>query len=504
MHADGVVTHAVDAGHGPSGMMLATAVHVSGAVGGSLVASTDAGYGHIAEHRELLAAFAQQVNLALTDAQTVQAMRDAYHDSITGLPTRALFIERLKQALGSIALSRDDVMVLYIDLDHFKDVNDSLGHSAGDELLAEVGKRIRSCVERRDTVARLGGDEFAVMLDESDRAAAVELAEHVIPALRRPFRLTGRDVFIDASVGLASGATTRDPVELLRDADVAMYHAKKSGPGKLAVFEPYMHSAVLRRLELHTDLKYALALSELALQFQPLVRLDSAEPVGVEALLRWPHPRHGAVSPVDLVRIAEETGLIVEVGRFVLRQSAEQVAHWRSDLSGINLNVNVSAREIADPEFVPQVAEVLNVTGLPAEMMTLELTETIFMTDPDSVWKPVNQLKDLGVRLSVDDFGTGYSSLAYLCRLPVDQLKIDRSFVSSMRTSTANLAVVRTIIELANTLNLQTVAEGIENSAQLDDLRGLGCELGQGYHFARPLDPEAARAFLSRYVATAA
>jgi diguanylate cyclase (GGDEF)-like protein len=498
MRVNGVVTQAVVDQQGVPGMMLAAPVHVNGAVNGSLVAFTTAGYSHIAEYRELLAAFAQQVNLALTDAQTVQAMREAYHDSITGLPNRALFLERLRQALGAAARSRDEVMVLYVDLDHFKEVNDGFGHSAGDELLAEVARRIRACVGRRDTAARLGGDEFAVMLEDSDRATAVEMAQRIIRAVQEPFWIAGRDVFVDASVGVALNGTARmDPVELLSNADVAMYHVKRSGPGKAAVFEPYMHSEVLRRLELHTDLKYALALAELSLHFQPVVRLDSTEAIGVEALLRWPHPRHGNMPTAELIQVAEETGLIADLGRWVLKESAQQVADWRSDLPGLTLNVNVSARQITTPGFASDVAEVINATGLPAEVLTLELTETVLMSDPDSVRPILTHLKDLGVRLAVDDFGTGYSSLAYLCRLPVDQLKIDRSFIPTIRTSAASLAVVRTIIELAHTLGLEAVAEGIEDGAQLETLRGLGCDLGQGYHFARPLDPADAYAALT-------
>jgi diguanylate cyclase (GGDEF)-like protein len=498
MRVNGVVTQAVVDEHGVPGMMLAAPVHVNGAVNGSLVASTTAGYSHISEYRELLAAFAQQVNLALTDAQTVQAMREAYHDSITGLPNRALFIERLRQKL-SAARSRDEVIVLYVDLDNFKEVNDAFGHSAGDELLAEVARRIRACVGRRDTAARLGGDEFAVLLEDSGSEAAVELAGRIIRAVQKPFWIAGRDVFVDASVGVASSETARtDPVELLSNADLAMYHVKRTGPGKTAIFEPYMHTEVLRRLELHTDLKYALALNELALQFQPVVRLDTTEVIGVEALLRWPHPRHGNVSPAELVRVAEETGLIVDLGRWVLWESAQQLADWRSDLPGLTLNVNVSARQIMAPGFTSEVAEVIAATGLPAEVLTLELTETMLMSEPDSVRQRLTNLKDLGVRLAVDDFGTGYSSLAYLCRLPVDQLKIDNTFTPTIRTSTASLAVVRTIIELAHTLGLEAVAEGIEDRAQLDAIRGLGCDLGQGYHFARPLDAADAYALLTR------
>lgn len=496
MRAHGVVTRTVRGDHGSPVMMLATPVHVSGEIGGSLVARVAGARGHSTD-REMLSAFAQQVSLALTDAQTVQAMREAYHDSLTGLPNRALFLERLKQALANRAQSGDEVAVLFVDLDHFKDVNDSLGHSAGDELLAEVAKRIRACMRHQDTAARLGGDEFAVMPMQGDRTAAVELAERIIRATQEPFQIAGRDVFVDASVGVASSLTSRtDAAKLLSNADLAMYHAKKSGPGKTTVFEPHMHSAVLRRLEFHSDLKYALALAKLSLQFQPLINLESKAPVGVEALLRWTHPRHGMVSPTDLITIAEETGLIIELGRWVLWESTRQVAEWRPEVPRLHLNVNISGREIANPEFVGDVAEVLSDTGLPADLLTLELTETVLMSNSDTALPRLRQLKSLGVRLSIDDFGTGYSSLAYLCQFPVDQLKIDRSFVADVGTSATNRAIVRTVIELAHTLGLQTVAEGIEEEAQLHMLCELGCNLGQGYYLARPLDPDPAYAFL--------
>ena len=505
MQSNAVVTHTVHLHGGDLGILLATPVHVSGDIGGSLVAYNTGGLGHLAEHRELLAAFAQQVSLALTDAQTVQAMREAYHDSITGLPNRALFLDLLRQALAAATSSGGEVTVLFIDLDHFKQVNDSLGHSAGDVLLAEVAQRLRACMRGMDTAARLGGDEFAVLLQGSDTTAAVDLAARIIRAVREPFWIAGRDVFIDASVGVASSRLApADAAELLSNADVAMYHVKKSGPGRTGVFEPYMHSAVLRRLELHSDLQHALALSELSLQFQPLVRLDTTEPVGVEALVRWTHPRRGKVSPADFVPIAEETGLIVELGRWVLWESAREVAAWQRVVPALNLNVNVSARQIADRDFTSDVAEVLAATGLPPALVTLELTESVLMTDPDTVLPRLHHLKSLGVRLSIDDFGTGYSSLAYLCQFPVDELKIDRSFITGISSGGTNLAIVRTITDLAHTLGLQTVAEGIEDNAQLQAVRRLGCDLGQGFHLAPPLDPGAVCAFLVPDTAQAA
>jgi diguanylate cyclase (GGDEF)-like protein len=505
MDSDGVVTRAVTADDGESGIMIATPVHVSGGIEGSLVAYNSASLGHVAEHRELLAAFAQQVSLALTDARTVQAMRDAYHDSITGLPNRALFLERLKESLADVARAdAREVAVLFVDLDHFKAVNDSLGHTAGDELLADVARRILACLRTTDVAARLGGDEFAVMLEGSDCAAAVAMGERIIRAVREPFWIAGRDVFVDASVGVASSRNcTADAATLLSNADVAMYHVKKSGPGRTAVFEPYMHSAVLKRLELHSDLQHAIALNELSLQYQPLVGIDSAEPVGVEALLRWTHPRRGRVTPTEFIPTAEETGLIVEIGRWVLWESTRQMVEWHKVIPDLTLNVNVSARQIADRGFVSDVSSVLAATGMKPHLLSLELTESVLMSDPDNVLPRLRHLKSLGVRLSVDDFGTGYSSLAYLCQFPVDELKIDRSFISGICTTTSNLAIVRTIIELAKTLHLQTVAEGIEDHGQLEALERLGCDIGQGFYLARPLDPGPAYSFITKAIAPA-
>jgi diguanylate cyclase (GGDEF)-like protein len=435
----------------------------------------------------------------------LQAMREAYHDSVTGLPNRALFLDRLNQALAASSRTDDEVIVLFIDLDHFKEVNDSFGHSAGDALLADVANRIRGCLGSADTAARLGGDEFAVILPATATAAGVAMGERVVGAVREPFRIASRDVFVGASVGVASSRTScAGAAELLSNADIAMHHAKKSASGQTAVFEPAMQSAVLHRLELHSDLQHALARSELSLQFQPLFRLDSAQPVGAEALLRWTHPTRGGVSPVEFIPIAEDTGLIVEIGRWVLWQSAHQAVEWQRAVPEVTVNVNVSGRQIADARFVADVADVLSASGLPAPLLTLELTESVIMNDPDNVLPRLRHLKSMGVRLSVDDFGTGYSSLAYLCQFPVDELKIDRSFVAGMAAGPTNLAVVRTIIELAHTLKLQTVAEGIEDGNQLQTLRRLGGDFGQGYYLARPLGPDEVYAFLTRNAASTA
>ncbi len=496
MAAERVVTRG-DGGDGSAAnRMSAAPVQVSGEIAGALVADSQGG----AEQGELLAAFAQQVSLALTDARTVEAMREAYHDTLTGLPNRALFIDRLKHALAVAGRRGDDVTVLFIDLDRFKAVNDSLGHAAGDELLAAVADRVRGCLRTSDTAARLGGDEFAVLLEAAPAQAGVEVAERIIRAAKDPFRVAGRDVFIAASVGVAASRTPHaEALTLLSNADVAMYQAKRSQPGRAVIFEPRMHVEAVEHLDLQGDLQRALGRGEFQVQYQPLVRLDGCVPVGLEGLLRWTNPRRGSVSPSLFIPVAEETGLIVELGNWVLHQCATRVSAWREQVPGLTLNVNVSAREIADPHYVNNVAEVLASTGLPSRALTLELTETTLMRDPENGLEHLSRLKSLGVRLAVDDFGTGYSSLSYLRRFPVDEMKIDRAFIAGVARKAEDFAVARAVIDLGRTLQLRTVAEGIEDADQLRALRELGCDLGQGYLLSRPLDPEAVPGYFARH-----
>ncbi|MBT8226869.1 MAG: EAL domain-containing protein [Dactylosporangium sp.] len=489
MAANCVVTSNSRGEHSDRRCVIAAPVHVSGDVRGSLAAYTLGGGEHVLEQRELLAAFAQQISLAMTDANTVEAMREAYHDSLTGLPNRALFLDRLNHA---IATNDGHVTALFIDLDRFKAVNDSLGHKAGDDLLAAVAGRIRSCVRTGDTASRLGGDEFAILLKGAGPRTGVRVARDIIAAVKEPFRIHGRDVYIAASVGVASGrGSGTDAGDLLSNADVAMYRAKKAGPGHIVIFEPHMHAEVVERLHLQADLQRALTLDEFRLQFQPLVHLGDNAPIGVESLLRWTHPERGIVPPSLSIPVAEETGLIVELGRWVLRESCRQAAEWRTTIPNMSINVNVSARQIMDAGFVSDVANAISFAKLPGESLTLELTETVLINDPDKALEQLHALKELGVRLSIDDFGTGYSSLSYLRQFPVDQLKIDRTFVAGLHSDAEDLAVVRTVVELGRTLRLETVAEGIEDRDQFQVLRQLGCDLGQGYHLAPPLDPEA-------------
>jgi diguanylate cyclase (GGDEF)-like protein len=459
------------------------------------------------EERQLLQAMAQTLGLALDNIALltaerrlreerereaaerlalVEAVREARHDSLTGLPTRVLFLEILAEKLRLTV----PTSVLFIDLDRFKAVNDSLGHRAGDDLLGHVAARIRDCLRPVDVGARIGGDEFAVLLDATVAEDAVPVAWRLIEALRRPFRISGRDVFIGASIGIATGTAGFDADDLLGNADVAMYRAKKDGPGKVVVFEPAMHAEALARLTLTADLRHALAADEFRLLYQPLIRLETGVATGVEALIRWKRPGRGYVPPVEFLPIAEENGMIADIGRWVLRTAGEQAARWRRTSPEMTLNVNVSGRQLTDPQFAADVEQILGDCGLPAAAVTLELTESVLMSDPRTAIACLGDLRDLGVGLAIDDFGTGYSSLSYLQRLPVDELKIDRAFISRAAPTAADLAVIRTVVELARTLKLRTVVEGVETEEQHRAMRDLGCDYGQGYHLCRPIEPE--------------
>ncbi|GAA2528127.1 putative bifunctional diguanylate cyclase/phosphodiesterase [Winogradskya humida] len=499
-----VIVRAVDP-HDPAwGTIVATPVRVTGEMAGALVAQLPGSVDQYSEQREQLAAFAQQVSLALTDARTVEAVREAHHDPVTGLPNRGLFLKIFNRVLASRAALTEPTSVLFIDLDRFKAVNDSLGHEAGDQLLAAVAGRIRACVRASDTTARLGGDEFAVLLHNSPVDAATAVGERVIETVKEPFNIAGRDIFIGASVGVAiTRAAAANSDTLLSNADLAMYRAKKEGPGKVVVYEPHMHTEAINYLSLRTDLQRALQEHEFRLQYQPLVRLDTGETAGVEALIRWHNPARGLVSPVDFIPIAEESGLIVELGQWVLETSAAQVAAWRRTHPDLTLNVNVSGHQLVHPRFAANVTRALAVAGLPSGAVTLELTESVLMSDPDAAVASLASLRELGVQLSIDDFGTGYSSLAYLRELPVDELKIDRAFIARAELTGEDLALVRTIVELGHILGLRVVAEGIENAAQLEALRRLGCSYGQGYHLCRPSNPADIPQVLARRSLTA-
>ena len=423
-----------------------------------------------------------------------QLMHQAFHDPLTGLANRALFLDRVRHAIHRAPRRQYAVSVCFIDLDNFKTVNDSLGHATGDRLLVEAATRLERCVRVGDTIARLGGDEFAVLVEEAEHLpAVVQVAERVTEALAQPFALDGKEVFVSASIGIASRVDLESPDELLRNADVAMYIAKTRGKGRYVLFEPHMHAAALERLELEADLRRAVEREEFRLHYQPIVQLGNGRIVGVEALLRWEHPTRGDVPPSIFVPIAEETGLIVPLGRWVLLEACRQARAWQTDpgleASGITMTVNISGRHLQDPALIDDVETAVAATGLDPHTLVLEITESMLMEYADLTLKKLRRLCGAGVALAIDDFGTGYSSLSYLQRFPVDILKIDKSFVDAMGGKTDGPVLARAIVALGDTMRLRTVAEGIETVEQAEALRALGCTLGQVFLYARPLPP---------------
>jgi diguanylate cyclase (GGDEF)-like protein len=475
----------------PSGhpSVVGQRVLVAGEVVGCLVARTSSRgiSGH--DPAELLSAFAQQVDLALTDAKTLAEVRQAHRDPITSLPNRALFLQRLDQERESAVATGVALTVLFVDLDRFKAVNDTLGHRAGDELLAEVARRILTCIGDEDIAARLGGDEFAVLLRGAPQAIGGKVAERIINALTKTFTVEDRQDHIGASVGVAELASSEQSASsLLSDADVAMYCAKRSGRGRWVAFESQMHEDVSEQLGLRTDLQLAQAAGQLSVVYQPIVAIATGAVEGVEALVRWNHPTRGQVPPSVFIPIAEESDVILTLGAFVLREALHDLARWRREQHHLHMAVNISGRQVVDPQLPVLLAHYLDREGLPGEAVTLEVTESMLKGDPDRARECLASLKRLGVRLSIDDFGTGYSSLSYLRQFPVDQVKIDRSFLQELGSGAASdIALVQGILDLCRSLDLQVVAEGIEDQASLDVLTALGCPLGQGYHFARPV-----------------
>jgi diguanylate cyclase (GGDEF)-like protein len=417
----------------------------------------------------------------------------AFHDALTGLPNRSLFTEHLRLALGR-ARQHDDYRfcVLFLDLDRFKNINDSLGHPCGDQLLMLVARRLESCVRQADVVARFGGDEFAILLDGmQDPLDAIDVAEKVLQTIAAPFRLTNYEAITTASIGVAlSSVHYKDAEDIIRDADTAMYRAKDRGKARYEIFNTAMHTRAVTLLRLETDLRRALENEELCVYYQPIVSVANGQLHGFEALVRWHHPERGIVSPTDFISLAEETGLILPIGLNVLREACRQLRKWQQQSlvdRDLVMSVNLSGKQLAQPDLVEQVEEVLLETQLKPCHLKLEVTESVVMESPEVAAITLARLRGLGVLLSIDDFGTGYSSLSYLNRFPLDILKIDRSFISTMSESDENLQIVKTIVTLAGNLGMQVIAEGVETEEQLNQLRLLKCQYAQGFLFSEPM-----------------
>jgi diguanylate cyclase (GGDEF)-like protein len=382
-----------------------------------------------------------------------------------------------------------------MDLDDFKNVNDSIGHDAGDLLLVAVAERLEGCLRPEDTLARFGGDEFVVLLEDvRDPAGAARVADRIADGFRSPFRLEGRELYARTSIGIATGdARTKTPEGLLRDADTAMYRAKEAGGGGYEVFEPAMHERALGRLELENDLRRAIEEDEFVVHYQPMVRLAGGAVCAVEALVRWAHPERGLLNPGEFVPAAEDSGLVVPMGELVLEEACRRAKGWQEahpQMPPLVVSVNLSARQLSRPNLAGTVFRVLDETGLDARCLALDVTETAYVRALEGNTGALARLREMGVGVSIDDFGIGYSSLAYLKRLPADAVKIDRSFVRGLGEDIEDTAIVRTVIELAHTFGMEAVAEGVETGGQAELLREMGCDMAQGYHFARPMPPE--------------
>ncbi|HVM02116.1 MAG TPA: EAL domain-containing protein [Acidimicrobiales bacterium] len=426
-------------------------------------------------------------------AHQEELLRQALHDPLTGLGNRVLLRDHVEHALARSARHPAVQALIFLDLDGFKTVNDSLGHGTGDRVLRVVADRLQEVVRAHDTVARVGGDEFAVLLEDTDPEEASRVAGRLLDALRRPVAVGGTEVVVTASVGVATTDHGQDAEGLVRDADVAMYVAKAEGKSRHRLFVPEMGEAARRRLELESDLRLALDRGELAVVYQPIVDLGGGAVGGSEALLRWHHPRLGLIPPVEFIPVAEDTGLIHGIGLWVLEEACRQTAAWSRDHrhgAPLRVSVNVSARQFESPRFADDVASCLERTGLDPRWLTLEITESLFLGRTEGVVATLDGLRARGIEIAIDDFGTGYSSLGYLKSLPVDTLKIDRSFVARVTEGTEQSAVTQAVMRLARTFALRTVAEGIETAGQAAHLAGLGCDMGQGYYFARPLAAE--------------
>jgi diguanylate cyclase (GGDEF)-like protein len=479
---------------------MAYPVHEFADVVGTLcVASRGPGRRFSTAEREALKTFAEHASMAITDAYLVEdALHRAMHDALTDLPNRALFSDRLEQALQRAERVGGHVAVLFLDIDRFKTVNDSLGHTAGDDLLVAAARRLRGCLRPGDTAARFGGDEFAVLVEDADEQTGRRLAERILRVFAEPFMISGRAVHLGASIGIALGNRPGD--DPLRDGDLAMYRAKADGRGRHAVFQSSMRTAAQAQLELESELRVASDRAELFLEYQPIVELYSKQMTMVEALLRWRHPRLGLLAPDAFLPLAEETREIAALGRWVMHSACSQAMAWHALDRGqrTSVAVNVSPIQLHGSDIVTDVCAALAETGLPAESLILELTETVIMEDVAATIERLRQLKELGVGIAIDDFGTGYCSLQYLRRFPIDYLKIARPFIADLADPGADASLIRAITDLGGSFGLTVIAEGVEEPRQRERLIDIGCQLGQGYLFAAPLDTAGIELTLAR------
>jgi len=434
-------------------------------------------------------------------------------DALTGLPNRLLFMDRLVRLMEHTKRRNDYLFaVLFLDLDGFKMINDSLGHAMGDQLLVGVANRLEKClrisdtvsrIEKLFTIARLGGDEFTILLDQlEDPSDATQIAERLLKVLSPPFKVDGKEIFTSVSIGIALSSIGYDkPEDLLRDADIAMYRAKSLGKARYEVFDVAMRTSVMARLQLETDLRHALERGEFRNFYQPIVCLDSGRIIGFEALSRWQHPTRGLLQPLEFIPVAEETGMIRELGWWNLQEACRQICAWNALRNGrppLTISVNLSVKQFLQPNLVAELEQLLRELALSPNILKLEITESAVMTDPSAAIEMLLKIKSLGVQLSIDDFGTGYSSLSYLHRFPLDMLKIDRSFIKTLDQGGDSIEIVRTILPMANSLRLDVIAEGVETAEQLAILRKLRCEYAQGYYFSKPVAADAAGALLEK------
>ena len=429
---------------------------------------------------------------------------DAVHDALTGLPNRKRLHQRLERSVQRTKRQGNYTFaVLFIDLDRFKTVNDSMGHRAGDELLLKISDKLLNLVRPSDMVARLGGDEFVVLLENvKDTRRVNRIAERILGDLQKPTKISGKKIYVGASIGVVFSSENYDnPEDLLRDADLAMYRAKVKGKGRYELFDSKLHSGAVSRLHTEIDLRRAIERCEFVLHYQPIVSLRSEDIVGFEALIRWNHPTRGSVPPDEFISIAEETGLILPIGKWVIEESCRQMRQWQEQFAAARLmviNVNLSARQLEQKDLVEQIAKVLEETGLNPNCLKLEITESVIMSNAEEAVETVCALRRMGVRVSIDDFGTGYSSLSYLHRFPINTLKVDRSFISRIGNADEHSEIIRTIITLAFNLGIDVVAEGVENVEQLDFLREMKCSYGQGFYYSRPVNSLSAAGMIEK------